>query len=96
MSQANEPGWDWFDSHFSQEDASLASQTNPAGHFIRCFSTPDGQACLRYLFELTHGKALGPDVGDGVLRHLEGQRYLVSYILSMVRSGQNDPLKKTS
>lgn len=87
-----DPGWDWFQSRLETASQSQNDGQSLANQFARCFKTPDGQACLRHLLELTQGKSFGPDIDDGVLRHMEGQRFLVSHILSLVRQGQNLPM----
>ena len=45
-----------------------------------CFSTPSGQAVLKYLRSITIESVSGANITDNELRHLEGQRYLVGLI----------------
>jgi len=48
------------------------------------FSTPTGQAVLKYLRSVTIEMVNGPNVSTEELRHLEGQRYLVGLIESRI------------
>jgi len=59
--------------------------------FARCFADRNGQAVLTHLKSLTLERALGPEADDRLLRHLEGQRQLVSYIQGLIERGRNNP-----
>lgn len=48
--------------------------------FTKCFITREGQIALSFLSRITLERYLGPDCTADELRHLEGQRHLVSYI----------------
>lgn len=48
--------------------------------FARCFATREGRIALSFLNRITLGRYLGPESTADELRHLEGQRHLVSYI----------------
>lgn len=86
-------GWGWLNGA-TPPDASTsaatanASANDPAPAFARCFAGPDGQRVLDTLRAMTLGRALGPDVPDAALRHLEGQRHLVAVILALTARGQ--------
>ncbi|MEO5336118.1 MAG: hypothetical protein H7841_04370 [Magnetospirillum sp. WYHS-4] len=56
--------------------------------FARCLRGRDGEWVLSHLRSVTLERACGPTVDDAYLRHLEGQRQLVSYILHMVERGR--------
>ncbi|MGQ9370999.1 Bbp19 family protein [Azospirillum sp. ST 5-10] len=60
---------------------------DPAPCFARCFAGADGARALAVLRAMTLERALGPDVPDAALRHLEGQRQLVATILALVARG---------
>jgi hypothetical protein len=83
-------GWQWFeatesrDLQASQEDGSITSA------FARCFTSPDGRRVLEHLRRLTLERTLGPGASDALLRHLEGQRQLVAYVLTMIAHGAAD------
>jgi hypothetical protein len=34
-------------------------------------------------------RVVGPDVSEAFLRHLEGQRYLVAFVCSLIKRGRN-------
>lgn len=53
----------------------------------RCFSSPDGRRILRHLRAITLDRCLGPSASDSMLRHLEGQRSLVRYLISLKARG---------
>lgn len=52
--------------------------------FARCFNSREGRIVLSFLKRLTLERYLGPDSSADALRHLEGQRYLVGYILTLI------------
>lgn len=83
---APEAGWPWTGApvatHGDADALILARRT------ARLFATPDGQAVLGHLKEMTIDRCLSPDAGDGALRHLEGQRHLVLHLLALIRRGQ--------
>lgn len=88
---ADAQGWDWFDPHPGAfDDASVeADESTLATLADECFSTPAGARVLRHLRLITLGRALPPTASDGILRHLEGQRFLVHYLLSLVRRARD-------
>ena len=59
--------------------------------FARCFSGRDGEVVLDHLKAITLRRAMGPDSSDAILRHMEGQRQLVAYILGLVARGRDNP-----
>jgi hypothetical protein len=58
--------------------------------FARAFRGPDGLQVLDHLQRLTIGRALAATATPDQLRHLEGQRELVLYILNMINRGQRE------
>jgi len=83
-SDKNRQGWTWFD----QNQAQAAPEKDIAAQFARCFKGDDGDQLLAHLAEMTMGRPLGANTRNDTLRHVEGQRYLVSYIMTMVRKGR--------
>lgn len=84
-------GWDWF----AGKAAPLPGSPDPAAAerdfhraFARCFSSPDGARVLAHLRAMTIERAVGPDVSDAQLRHLEGQRQLIAYVLALIERGK--------
>lgn len=86
-------GWSWFDASEPGDDAAGSSRDLDAGRelrlsFARCFAGPEGEKVLAHLRALTLDRALGPDASDQMLRHVEGQRQLVTYILAQFERGR--------
>jgi hypothetical protein len=52
------------------------------------FSGEDGQATLDYLRSITLNNVSGPGIEDHVLRHLEGQRFLVGIMIQRIERGK--------
>ena len=51
--------------------------------YVRCFASREGKIVLSHLRKITLERYLGPDSSSDELRHLEGQRHLVSCILAL-------------
>ena len=88
-------GWDWFErsgEHADQPEDGAADLPDPgrALHlaYARCFSTPDGEKVLTHLRALTLERTFGPDTPNRMLRHGEGQRQLVAYVLAQIERGR--------
>ncbi|NQU57151.1 MAG: hypothetical protein HQ513_07940 [Rhodospirillales bacterium] len=56
--------------------------------FARCFRGPDGARVLKHLQAMSLEQAMGPSASDAMLRHLEGQRQLVTHILALIERGR--------
>lgn len=83
-------GWHWFEA-VENDEAQDSEQSRPVAiAFARCFASPDGQSVLTHLRRLTLERALGPGASDAMLRHLEGQRHLFSYMLALVAKGSTE------
>lgn len=85
-------GWAWF----SQGDpAQLHLESHVDGGiellraYARCFGTVDGDRVIAHLRAITLERVVGPDVSEAFLRHLEGQRYLVAFVCSLIKRGRN-------
>lgn len=87
MSQHKRQGWDWFEQALKPQDEAGLPENLPA-RFARCFRGEDGEAVLNHLADMTLGRSLGANAHNGILRHLEGQRYLVSYMMGLVAQGR--------
>ncbi len=57
----------------------------------QCFGTAAGQRILGHLRSITVNRTLGPAAPDALLRYVEGQRQLVSYICALVERGRTSP-----
>jgi hypothetical protein len=87
-------GWAWFESfrdHGLDPRPQGVANVEVTRAFARCFSTADGQRVLSYLRALTLERSLGPGASDTMLRHLEGQRSLVTYIVATTARGSLGP-----
>ena len=51
-----------------------------SSNMLSAFSTPSGKETLNYLRSITIESVAGPNISDGELRHLEGQRYIIALI----------------
>lgn len=57
--------------------------------FAAAFGTDAADKVVQYLKNITLNRACGPGVPDSELRHLEGQRHIVSIILRRIEDGRN-------
>lgn len=64
-------------------DTRQMSESEIREAFVKCFANREGAIVLSYLKRLTLKRYLGPDCTTDELRHLEGQRHLVSRILTL-------------
>lgn len=86
-----DPGWSWFERPASTVGAAggkAGVDPDLALAFARCFRERDGRWALSHLRAITLERVMGPAATDAQLRHLEGQRQLVSYILALVERGR--------
>jgi hypothetical protein len=87
-------GWPWFDGSASAENSAAAEgMAGPslAAAFTRCFATDAGRTVLRHLCSVTLERTAAPDAPESVLRHLEGQRFIVRYLQQLVERGRAAP-----
>ena len=78
-------GWSWFE---PAEISGDSDEQELCRSFARCLLGSDGQRVTEHLKRLILDRRVQPNVSDAELRHLEGQRFAVAYILSMVARGQ--------
>ncbi|MEG3618981.1 hypothetical protein V5T82_10990 [Magnetovibrio sp. PR-2] len=83
-------GWAWFERFAEHEDEVVSAQAEQEIRlaYARCFSSPDGQRVLEHLRSMTLERAMGPNVSAEHLRHIEGQRQLVSTIEQLTQRGR--------
>lgn len=79
--------WPWTPEPPAREDQ--APDCAAARAAARCLGGPEGETLIRHLRAATLERALGPDAPDAALRHLEGQRQLVRYLLALVERGRH-------
>jgi len=89
-------GWSWF----HQPDPEPAPGPDPAAELAlalaRCLGGSDGTRVVAWLRASTLERVLGPEAGEAQLRHLEGQRQLVSLILALAERGRSLPAAGTA
>ena len=64
-------------------DTSQMTEQEIRPTFAKCFSSREGRIVLSFLQRITLERYLGPECSNEQLRHLEGQRHIVSYIKSL-------------
>jgi len=87
MSESN-GGWAWFG---NSETTQPKGDGGLALAFARCFGRPDGERVLEHLRTMTVEQSMGPAASDAMLRHLEGQRQLVTHIQGLIERGRGNP-----
>ncbi len=87
MTPETTAGWAWFDA----ASEPMIEQPDPelCRAFARCFAGADGQRVIEHLRRLILDRRLPPGASDAALRHLEGQRFAVAYLLAMVERGRS-------
>jgi len=91
----NFSGWGWFDAADFETDVANDGpfdEESLARVFAKTFQGRNGAGVLTHLKRITLERSQGPHATDAMLRHLEGQRQLVSYILSLVERGGGRPV----
>jgi len=84
-------GWNWFETATPPPGVEAPeAKKEICLAFARCFRGSDGEKVLAYLRAVTLERALGPSATDTLLRHLEGQRQLVTHISSLARRGRGE------
>lgn len=88
-------GWSWFERDSQEsDDSQITPDDLPTPDrilrkaYARCFSTQEGERVLKHLRAMTLERVLGPGVPAETLRHIEGQRQLVSYIAALTERGR--------
>jgi hypothetical protein len=92
-------GWSWFEQpHHREQDvlSSEAAERELIAACTRCLGSADGRRLLQHLRSITVERVLGPGVSDAVLRHLEGQRSLVFYLMQLSARGAAEPTSVAS
>lgn len=54
---------------------------------VTVFGTPSGQAILQHLKSITINRVFDGDVSNDVLRHMEGQRFIVGLLEAFITQG---------
>ena len=91
-------GWSWFEPDADKAGGEAGAEDNLLPDpgieltrtYARCFSGPDGEKVMAHLQSLTFSRSLSPGAKNALLRHVEGQRQLVAYVMSQVRRGRGE------
>ena len=67
----------------TQEEDNIISS-----NVLATFKSPSGKETLKYLRSITIEAVAGPNISDGELRHMEGQRYIVGLISRRMNHGE--------
>ena len=90
--RGHDSGWDWFDEAGDEVEGGAPTAGISADllkFYVRTFRSEHGYQVMRHLRRITLERSLGPDAPDSLLRHLEGQRQLVSFIASLITRGSH-------
>lgn len=84
--QASDPGegWAWLD----PQPPSREIEPELCRSFATCFATPQGETVLAHLRRTFLDRRLPPSASDAELRHVEGQRFVVAYLLKLAERGR--------
>jgi hypothetical protein len=72
-------GWAWFD--LPAESGDMRDELCRSA--VACLGSPHGRVLLRHLQQLFADRRLSPTASDAELRHVEGQRSVVSHLLQL-------------
>ena len=85
MPEADFPqGWDWLHA----DGARIEPPAELCRCAVACFGSPSGRLVLRHLQRLFADRRLAPSATDAELRHVEGQRSVVSHLLQLLERGR--------
>lgn len=56
--------------------------------FLRTFNSLSGKKVLKYLVALTLGRYLPSNSSNEELRYLEGERFIISFIINMIKKAR--------
>jgi hypothetical protein len=80
-------GWAWFATADAPVDPD-AKDRELCRAFARCFAGAEGSMVLEHLKRSILERRLPPTASDAELRHLEGQRHAVAYLVAMIERGR--------
>ena len=80
-------GWAWFAADDDAPADPYANDRDLCRAFAHCFAGADGRMVLEHLKRMILERRLPPNASDAELRHLEGQRHAVAYVVAMVERG---------
>jgi hypothetical protein len=86
MADERPAGWAWFATGDVPADPDTKDR-ELCWAFAHCFAGADGRMVLGHLKRMILERRLPPTASDAELRHLEGQRHAVAYVVAMVERG---------
>ena len=84
--EAAPDGWAWFESPAPAEPGDHDREVPLA--FARCFAGAEGDLAIGHLRRLILDRRLPASASDAELRHLEGQRSVVAYVIALIERGR--------
>jgi len=87
MPESPPVGWAWFATDGALPADPGAGDRELCRAFAHCFAGADGRMVLEHLKRVILERRLPPNASDAELRHLEGQRHAVAYVVAMVERG---------
>lgn len=81
IDKPDDPGWSWFETS-PPNDAKDDALVNAA---IACFAGRNGDLVLQHLRSVYLDRRMPPSASDAELRHVEGQRSAIAYLLRLAR-----------
>ncbi len=79
------PGWAWFDA----PDRPAEPGVDVCRSVLACFTGAHGEATLAHLRRVFLDRRLPPSATDAELRHVEGQRSVVAYVLALLERARD-------
>jgi len=80
-------GWSWFGTAESNEKP---ENFELALCFARVFRGADAERVLKHLRAVSVEQVVGPAASEALLRHIEGQRQLVTHIQALIERGREN------
>ncbi len=78
----DDEGWAWFEPRAEVTPPA----TDVARHARTCLATPAGRRLVAHLRNTFLERRVGPAASEAELRHIEGQRSVVAYLLRLAES----------
>jgi len=81
VEHVTEPGWAWFEA----TPPSGGQNEALANAAIACFAGRNGDLLLQHLRNVYLDRRVAPSASDAELRHVEGQRSAIAYLIRLAR-----------
>jgi len=87
--EASSEGWN----ALAEASATVEPIDEVARAFAHCFRDATGAIVLEHLRKVFLERRLGPSATDAELRHVEGQRSVVAYVLGLIERGRRPTIE---